>query len=87
MGIGVQVGRCGERYEGRCRKVCWGVGEVRRDVGKGEGSEERWEMWGSVLGPHSFSFVSKVFWRRIKVLYHRNSYFEQKLFQTLNYTL
>ena len=42
-------GRCGKRYERRCRKVCWGVGEVRGDVGKGEGRE----MWGSVLGPHT----------------------------------
>ena len=40
--------RCGKRYE-RCRKVCWGVGEVRGDVGKGEGIEE---VWISVLGPH-----------------------------------
>ena len=36
--------------------MCWGVGEVRGDAGKGEGSEVR-EMWGkvggSVLGPHT----------------------------------
>ena len=30
--------------------MCWGVGEVRGDVGKGEVGEE---MWGSVLGPHT----------------------------------
>ena len=45
-------GRCGKRYERRCRKVCRGVGEVRGDVGK---SEVREEMLGSVgrsvLGP------------------------------------
>ena len=39
-------GRCGKRYERRCRKVCWGVGEVRRDVGK---SEVREEMLGTVF--------------------------------------
>ena len=42
MGI---VGRClgvwkeeeemWEEYERRCRRVCWGVGKVRVDVGKG----------------------------------------------------
>ena len=37
---------------GRCRKVCWGVGKVRGDVGKGE---VRKEMWGSVLGPHTLT--------------------------------
>ena len=36
-------------YKRKCRKVCWGVGEVREDVGKGEGSKVK-EMWGSVLG-------------------------------------
>ena len=30
---GGRKGRCGKRYERRCRKVCWGVGEVRGDVG------------------------------------------------------
>ena len=25
-----------ERYKKRCTKVCWGVGKVRGDVGKGE---------------------------------------------------
>ena len=49
LGCGGRKGRCRKRYESRCRKVCWVVGEVRGDVGKGEGSEE---MWGSVLGPH-----------------------------------
>ena len=34
--------------------MCWGVGEVRGDVGKGEGSEE---MWGSVLGPHTLTHL------------------------------
>ena len=29
--------------------MCWGVREVRGDVGKGDGRE----MWGSVLGPHT----------------------------------
>ena len=51
-------GRCGKRYERRCRKVCWGVGEVRGDVGKGKGNEVR-EMWGSVggsvLGSHTLT--------------------------------
>ena len=41
---------CGKRYERRCRKVCWGVGETRGDVGKGEVREVK---WGSVLGPHA----------------------------------
>ena len=44
MGIGVgkcvgvwgRKARCGKRYERRCRKACWGVGEVREDVRKGE---------------------------------------------------
>ena len=50
-GVGVRKGRCEKRYERRShRKVCWGMGEVRGDGGKGEGSEE---MWGSVLGPHT----------------------------------
>ena len=35
----------GNNYGDRCRKVCWGVGEVRRDVGKDE------EMWGTVFPP------------------------------------
>ena len=35
--------------------MCWGVGEVRGDVGKGEGSEVREEMWGSVLRPHTLT--------------------------------
>ena len=30
---GVRVGKCW----GRCEKVCWGVGEVRGDVGRGVG--------------------------------------------------
>ena len=60
IGIGKCVGvwgeeeTCGKRYE-RCRKVCWGVGEVRKDVRKGEGSEVGEEMWGSVLGPHTLT--------------------------------
>ena len=45
-------GRCGKRYERRCRKVCWGMGEVRVDVRKGEVREE---MWESVLGPHTLT--------------------------------
>ena len=32
--------------------MCWGVGKVRGDVGKGE---MRKEMWGSVLGPHTLT--------------------------------
>ena len=46
MGI---VGKCvgtwgeekdvGRGMKGRCRKVCWGVKEVRGDVGKGEGGD------------------------------------------------
>ena len=63
MGIGVgkcvgvwgRKGRYGERYERRCRKVCCGVGEVRGDVRKNEGSEVREEIWGSVLGPHTLT--------------------------------
>ena len=44
-------GRCGKRYE-RCKKVCWGVGEVRGDVGKGEGGDV-----GKCVGaPHSDTF-------------------------------
>ena len=35
-GMGGDVGR-GTGYERRCWKVCWGVGEARGDVGKGEG--------------------------------------------------
>ena len=50
VGVWGRKGRCGKRYERRCRKVRWGVGEVRGDVGKGEGREE---MWGSVLGLHT----------------------------------
>ena len=41
------------QYASRCRKVCWGVGEVREDAG----TEVREEMLGrvrrSVLGPHT----------------------------------
>ena len=41
-------GRCGKRYERRCRKVCWDVGEVRGDVGKGGGGRRCGEAcWGS----------------------------------------
>ena len=47
------MGRCRMRYERRCRKVYWGVGEVRRDVRKGE------EMWGSVLGPHTLTHFTR----------------------------
>ena len=35
-GVGVDVGGV-RKYWGRCEKVCWGVGEVREDVGKGVG--------------------------------------------------
>ena len=42
LGCGGTKRRCRKRYE-RCRKVCWGVGEVRGDIGKGEGREEMWE--------------------------------------------
>ena len=39
VGVWGRKGRCGKRYyERRCRKVCWGMGEVRGDVGKGEES-------------------------------------------------
>ena len=34
--------------------MCWGVGEVRGDLGKGEWNEVR-EMWGSVLGSHTLT--------------------------------
>ena len=47
-----KVRRCRKRYKSRCRKVCWGVGEVRGVVGKGEGSEE---MWESVLRFHTLT--------------------------------
>ena len=60
---------CGERYKGRCGemlekyfersgKVCWGVGKVRENVGRGVGKcvgvweevlGEVWGVWGSVL--------------------------------------
>ena len=33
--------------------MCWVVGEVRGDIRKGEESEVREEMWGSVLGLHT----------------------------------
>ena len=36
LGCKGRKGRCGKRYKRKCRKVCWGVGEVRGDVGKGE---------------------------------------------------
>ena len=52
LGCGGRKRRCGKRYERRCKKVCWGVGEVRGDVGKGEGNEVREEMWGSVEAPY-----------------------------------
>ena len=39
LGCGGRKEGCGKRYERRCRKVGWGVGEVRGDVGKGEGRE------------------------------------------------
>ena len=42
--VGVWKERCEKRYERKCRKVCWGVGEVRGDVRKGEGSEVKEEM-------------------------------------------
>ena len=46
VGVWGEEGRCGKRYKRRCRKVCWGVGEVRGDVGKGE-VREMWEVcWG-----------------------------------------
>ena len=50
LGCGGRKG-CGKRYERRCMKVSWDVGEIRGDVGKGEGRE----MWGikSVLGLHT----------------------------------
>ena len=41
LGCGGGKGRCGER----CREVCWGVGEVKGDVGF-----VGVEVWGSVLG-------------------------------------
>ena len=52
LGCGGRKGRCGRRYERRCRKVCWGVGEVRGDVGKGEGGDV-----GKCVGaPHPNTF-------------------------------
>ena len=57
LGCGGRKERCGKRYERRRRKVCWGVREARGDVKKGEGSEVREEMWGSVLGPHTLSVL------------------------------
>ena len=61
VGVRGRKGRCGKRYERRCRKVCWGVGEVRGDVGKGEGSEEMWgRVGGSVLGPHTLLYTSSI---------------------------
>ena len=59
LGCGGRKGRCGKRYKRRCRKVCWGMGEVREDVGKGEGIEVREDTWesvgGSVLGPYTLT--------------------------------
>ena len=49
LGCEGRKGRCEKRFKRRCRKVCWGVWEVRGDVGKGEVRK----MWGSVLGPHT----------------------------------
>ena len=44
---------------GRCRKVCWGVKEVRGDVGKGEVREEMWEVcWGPT--PSTFPYTSPI---------------------------
>ena len=55
LGCGGRKGRCGKRYERRCRKVCLDVGEVTGDVGKVRGNEVKEEMRGSVgrsvLGP------------------------------------
>ena len=48
VGMWGEEGEMWEEVRGRCRKVCWGVKEVRGDVGKGEVRE----MWGSVLGIH-----------------------------------
>ena len=56
LGCRGRKGRCGKKYE-RCRKVCWGVGEVKEDVGKDERSEVRDKMWGSVLGPHTLTHL------------------------------
>ena len=36
-GVGGGQGSCGKRCGGRCRKVCWSVGEVRKDVWGGCG--------------------------------------------------
>ena len=55
LGCGVRKGDVGRGIRGRGRKVCWGVGEVRGDVGKGEVREE---MWGSVLGSHILTHFS-----------------------------
>ena len=29
VGVWGRKGRCGKRYDRKCSKVCWGVGEVR----------------------------------------------------------
>ena len=46
--MGRGVGKCW----GRCDKVCWGGGEVRRDVGRSVKVREKMlgEVWESVLG-------------------------------------
>ena len=46
-GVGVDVGGVGKCW-GRCEKVCWGVGEVREDVGRsvGEGVRKCIGVWG-----------------------------------------
>ena len=48
MGVGGDVGGVG-KCRGRCEKGCWGVGEVRGDVGKGrvgEGVRKCVGVWG-----------------------------------------
>ena len=55
VGVWGRNGRSGKRYE-RCRKVCWGVGEVKEDAGKGEVREEMWVSVGErVLGPNTLT--------------------------------
>ena len=58
LGCGGRKGRCGKRYEKRCRKVCWDVGEVRGDVRKGEGGDV-----GKCVGaphPKTLSYTSPI---------------------------
>ena len=44
--VGGGQGSCGKRCGGRCREMCWNVGEVRKDVWEVEKSRSRGEYMG-----------------------------------------